>query len=141
MRSLQVINGDLVIEGGALSTVEGTAKVEQDLGLALREPYGGDRFHPSWGSVLDRFIGTTIDEATPVLIEAEARRVVRNYVALQQNQLQQDSREGRPSRYGANEVVVRVSGVGIGQEQDRLNLNLKLDTLGSPVVTSALVGG
>jgi hypothetical protein len=130
MRSLTIENGDLVLGSGGYTTVEGSQRIIQDLGLAIREPYGMDRFHPRWGTLLDSYVGMVIGPDTPVLIEAEARRMVGNYVALQQQQLQREATAGRPSRFISGEVIIGVAGVALSQNYDRLAVKITLDTLG-----------
>lgn len=138
MKSLTVHNGDLVIEGGGLSLIEGGPRVRQDIGLALREPYGADRFHPRWGSLLDTFIGTLLAPDDYVLLEAEARRVVNNYVALQQVQLQMDATAGRASRFGTDEVVMQARAAKFDRVADQLVMDIALDTLGGAEIRAAV---
>lgn len=141
MKGFVIRNGDFVFDHGGFQMVEGAAKVEQDLGLAVREAYGTDRFHPQWGSIMNTYIGFSIDDQMPHLLEAEMRRVVQNYVAIQQLQLQQDATAGRKSRYGTNEIIVRVDHVSIVQQYDGMHLQALISTLGHQEITIATSAG
>jgi phage baseplate assembly protein W len=51
--------------------------------LALAEPYGDDRFHPQWGSVLPNYVGTPIGADTEMLVRSEVARVIQAYIGVQ----------------------------------------------------------
>lgn len=138
MKSLAVRNGDLSIGPRGFEEVHGQAKVIQDLGLALREPHGSDRFHPNWGSVLDDHIGYAFDENAEVIVQAEIYRVVRNYMALQQHRLQQDQARGRASIFSADEILVSIDGVILNQTDDKLDIKVSLGMLSGRVVEATL---
>jgi hypothetical protein len=135
MKSLLLRNGDLVLGPGGYETIDGAPKVVQDLGLAVREPFGSDRFHPRWGSILDQFIGGLISADTPVLLESEIRRIVQNYIALQQAQIQADATAGRPSRFTNNEVITGLEGMNLVQRQDSITVKVSLETMGRTKIT------
>lgn len=48
-RSLALDDGDLVLDGGVLRTVSGTANLLQALTLRVLTPYGSDRFTTTYG--------------------------------------------------------------------------------------------
>lgn len=135
MMSLAVINGDLALRPGGFGTVTGAAKTRQDLGLALREPYGVDRFHPMWGSLLDGNIGFTINEAMADDVRSEVVRVIQNYMAVQQAKLVADTINGGPTRLTPDEIVRSISNLEVDQENDRLLVRITLDTGGGRQVT------
>jgi phage baseplate assembly protein W len=101
--------------------------VRQDLGVAVREPYGIDRFHPEWGTTLERMIGGVVDKATPSIVRAEVMRVIKNYIARQQYEMQQDRLAGRTSRYKSGEAIDSVSSVDVVQEFDRIYVRVVLE--------------
>lgn len=139
MKQLALRNGDLVISGGSFAMVDGQAKVRQDLGCAMREPIGVDRFHPAWGSTLQSFVGKPIDETTEGLVRAEVQRVVNNYVLTRVAQMQERQIDGLQLQMGASEVVTDLKGVEIHQKQDRYNLRIHLGTLAGPVTLVSTV--
>jgi hypothetical protein len=53
MRDLRIAGGDLIMTGGTLGLVDGTAYIRQRIATALAEPYGSDPFQPAWGSTLN----------------------------------------------------------------------------------------
>jgi len=135
MKSLLISDGDLVVGPGGFLAVEGTRRVIQDLGLAVRETYGSDRFHSRWGSILDGFIGRAYDVGISTVIEAEMRRVVGNYIAIQQATLTADASANRPSRFSTDEILVRVNNVDVQQSFDSISLTADLGTMGNTSVT------
>lgn len=135
MKQLAIQDGDLVPGPGGFLTVRGPAKVRQDLGCALREPIGNDRFHPGWGSLLPEYIGRPIDQSTAAMIEAEIYRVVRNYMLTRLAQMQDDQVEGRKVNFDASEIVQNIEGVRIRQSQDRFYVRVTVSTLAREAVT------
>jgi len=135
MRSLQILDGDLVIGPGGFVMVDGVDKVKQDLSVAVREPLGCDRFHPGWGSVLAEYVGGLPDEMTQSAIQAEIVRLVRNYAAVQADQQQVSTLSGLPNRYTAQELVVDVDRIDVRQDFDRLHLRVSVRTATGTTVT------
>lgn len=130
MRNFAIQNGDLVLGHGGFQAVSGTAKVRQDLGIALREPLGCDRFHPRWGSVLPNFVGEPITKRIGAQVEAEVYRVVRNYMATKANQMQTEFLRGQKASLTADEVVVNITKVDVAWNMDRLFIRVSLETAG-----------
>lgn len=126
MKTLAIENGDLVIGPAGHAVVAGTTKVLQDLRSALGEPYGCDRFHAQWGSLLDSYIGSAVVAETELLIRSEVTRIVRNYVALQAEALRQDALAGNRPRYGTNEVIAQIASINVQQEFDRFHVRISL---------------
>lgn len=126
MITLRLSEGDLVLNGGSFAVISGPDKVRQDLSFALREALGVDRFHPRWGSLLDSFVGEPTTSRLQARVVDEARRVVGNYRLVQQDRMEQDSREGRPSRYGSGEVIHDVTSITATQNTDRIIVKIDL---------------
>lgn len=135
MRSFAIQNGDLVLGQGGFQSVSGTAKVRQDLGIAMREPLGCDRFHPRWGSVLPNFVGEPITQRIGPQVEAEVYRVVRNYMAAKANQMQAEFLRGQKASVTADEVVVNITKVDVAWSMDRVYVRVSLETAGGGNVT------
>lgn len=135
MKTLEIKNGDLVIGPGGYSTVSGPAKVKQDLGLAVREPYGVDRFHPRWGSTLPDMIGGTIDDFARMRVVAEVQRIVANYMAVQQDLMARSTAAGRRPTFSSGEAVSAVEAIQVRQTMDRLHVRIVLRTLSGQSVS------
>lgn len=127
--------GDLDLDNGGYAMVTGAPKIEQDLGLALREPFGQDRFHPRWGSLIPDYIGDPITPAMPGTLHAEVNRIVGNYIQLQTILLNEDARLGQRPRLQASGVVASIDAVFAKQVADKIYLRVELTTLGGQKVT------
>lgn len=140
MKSFAIREGDLVIEGGQYATIAGSKRVFQDLSLAVSEPLGCDRFHPNWGSMLERYVGTVYDEETELLVRAEIFRIIRQYVDTQQEAMVTRSIRHQKSLFASEEIVQEVSGISVTQEFDRINVKVTIQTGDTqPVVLQATV--
>ncbi len=140
MRTLMLRNGDLVVGSAGHQVVEGTAKIRQDLALALGEPYGDDRFHPEWGSMLPNYIGEPATDEVQALVTSETARVLQAYIDSQSADVLQDSLAAQRSRYATADVVRQVNGVEAAVEVDTIHLKVSLTTqAGQNVVISRTV--
>lgn len=135
MKTLQLRNGDFVLGQGGYSTVTGTAKIRQDLALALGEPLGDDRFHTDWGSVLPSYVGQPITSETQMLVQAECARVIQQYIDAQRTGILNDVLNGNRTRYTTDDVVVQVTGIDANADLDSLRVKLSLLTQASQNVT------
>ena len=129
MKTLAITNGDLTIGPGGAQLVEGQAKVRQDLGIALREPLGCDRFHPEWGAILGRFIGVAHRIELMALVKAEVTRVTGGYMTRQTQMVQDDAIAGRRTRFRTGEVIATLSGVEVRPEYDRYLVRVSPETM------------
>lgn len=129
MKTLLIENGDFVIGPGGYVTVDGPSKVKQDLGVAVREPYGSDRFHSRWGSLLHEYVGQPIAEGMDILIQSEVTRIVQNYSFQQGERLENDAMLGRHARYTTGELVDRMESIELRQEIDRYHVRVLVRTL------------
>lgn len=134
MQQLAIQNGDLALGPAGFAMVTGESKLRQDLSIALREPYGSDRFHPKWGSTLPTFVGLSTQAGTLSIVRSEVFRVVKNYVNSRLSQMQRDAIDGARPRYSTNEVVQTVDDVLVRQDQDRLVVKVSLTTLAAEQV-------
>jgi hypothetical protein len=135
MMTLQMRNGDLVVTAKGHALVAGEAKTRQDLALAVREPYGIDRFHPEWGSLLPRYIGSQINLETEALIRAECTRIVKNLMAQQQSIQSADARGGHPNRFSTNEIIRGIASIDLKSDYDRFHVRINLTTQAKSVIT------
>lgn len=128
MKTLALQGGDLVVGPGGHKTITGSAKVRQDLALALGEPYGQDRFHPNWGSVLTDYVGRPVNSDTELLVRSEAARVVQMYIDVQRVEIVEDALAGRRSRFTTADVVARLDDVNTVIQFDTIRILLSLVT-------------
>lgn len=120
-------SGDLDMSTGLFQNVTGVEKLTQDLGLWLREPYGTDRFHPLYGSVLDQYIGSNINSLTEHEVKTEVIRVLNAF-----QQIQLVSMRKNPSKYDLDELLDSVEDVKIRLTYDTVFIDIKFRTaLGS----------
>lgn len=142
MKTLTLSNGDLVVGQGGFTTVTGTAKVKQDLGVAVREPYGCDRFHPRWGTTLINYIGGIVGPEIDTLVKSEITRLIKNYIAVQGEQMSNDATAGAISRFSTADMIQRIDGIDVAQEFDRFHVQVRLTlTSGDQVTLTRSVTG
>lgn len=141
MKTLALTHGDLVVGSTGYATLDGAAKVLQDVRCALLEPLGTDRFHPGFGSSLDQFVGQQQDSLTATTIQTEIRRVVDQYAAVQRDRLERDALSGTASRYATDDVLAAVTSINVKPVQDRIYVQVNLTTAaGTPVTLVTSVG-
>lgn len=128
MKTLLLAQGDLVLGPAGHQTVTGSAKVRQDLALALGEEYGNDRFHRQWGSVILRYVGQPIDAALELAVYSEVNRVLSTYIGSQRQNIKRDSLTGRLSRYTTSDVVVGVQTIDVRATYDTIKVSMVLET-------------
>lgn len=129
MKTLALSGGDLVIDSShGYQTLTGAAKIRQDLSLALIEPYGDDPYHAQWGSLLQSYIGTPLTSDLELLVEQEARRVVTQYMNMQQANISQATTNGTPVGYTTADVVVGITSISGVINFDILQLQISLVT-------------
>lgn len=137
--SLQVRNGDLALSGASYGVVTGGNKLTQDLRCALLEHMGTDPSHPTFGSTIDggmRSDGTYIpgvigegrSDLALIRIEAEIRRIVRDYQARQLERAKNDKLTYGKATLTGNEVLMNLVGISASQSLDTLNVKVQIQT-------------
>lgn len=121
--SLQLIAGDLAIQGSKIATVSGVDKLRQDLDLWVRDNYGLNRFHPDYGSVLDSFIGGIIGPTTTLDVQAEVYRVLTNYQNLQLRRF-----KANPSKFSNAELLQDIVSVDVSTSYDTVTASVVVRT-------------
>ena len=122
--SFKVVNGDLSITAGSFDVVEGVDKLKQDLSLWLTERYRDDRFHPTYGSILDGYIGGIINaQDTIVRVQSETLRVLSNYQQIQLARFKEN-----PTKFQPSEVIRRVDGVDVSLSYDKVIVLVRITT-------------
>lgn len=132
--SLAVADGDLSMKGSQLGIVHGVDKLKQDISLWLLEPYRSDRFHSTYGSILDSFIGQVISDDTVGMVQSEVMRVLQNYQSLQYRLLREN-----PERLSADEVLVDIADIKTRINYDQVIVTIQFVT-GSRQVGQLSVG-
>lgn len=135
MKQLQLRNGDFVPAPGGFAVVQGAAKIQQDLGAALRETLGDDRFHPRFGTVLGSVVGTVQGVEAQALIQSEITRMISNYMAVQTEKINADTTAGVKSRYTPDEIVSSVESIEVQQTYDTINVRVSISTAQGSIVT------
>lgn len=113
--SLAIANGDLVQQGSELAIVHGIDKLKQDLQLWVLERFGGDRFHPDMGSVLQDMIGGVIGPTTHYRVVKELERVLDNYQRIQHKAFRED-----PSLFSDTELLWSIDDISVQMNFDRV---------------------
>jgi phage baseplate assembly protein W len=136
MKTLALVNGDLAIgTNGAYLLYSGASRIKQDLTLALTEEYGTDRFHPTYGSIVQGYLGQVLSAELMQLVRAEVNRVLQNYLIIQQNEVLRDSLVDVANRYDTSDVVQAVDAVQARAVLDTIYLSATLTTLSRETVT------
>lgn len=115
--SLAVRDGDLAREGSNLAVVWGIDKLKQDLQLWVAERYGGDRFHPELGSILQDEIGSIISPRTKAKVEDEVMRVLDNYQRVQMYGFKRN-----PRLYSMSELLEAIDNVAVNISFDTVSV-------------------
>lgn len=128
--SLALDSKDIQIKGSVLGIVYDTSKLEQDLQTWLKERYGCDRFHTNYGSILDNFIGSAINDQSAYQVEAEVTRVLLNYQALQRRKLVE-----QPQSLSAAEILYSVDSVDAKTFYDTVYVSIRVRTASKAVLS------
>lgn len=129
MQTLAVVDGDLVLNAGSILTISGPNKIKQDLYFALHEAYGADPYHPTWGTVLDQFIGLPQTPAVRQSAINEVSRVLDNYVAVQSDQINSYTATDNRSGFYASDVVRSVDSIDVQGMGPNIMITANLTTM------------
>jgi len=135
MKTLALSGGDLVLGPGGLQTLEGPAKIRQDIALCLGEEYGLDPYHSGWGSVLLKYVGTPITGDTPMLVQAEVNRVLQQYITNQQQRLEAASLNNQQHTITTSEIIRTVNSVDVTVLFDTVTVLINLTTMAGQTMT------
>lgn len=139
MKTLALSNGDLVVVPHGYQTYSGAQKIVQDLGLALREVYGGDQLHPRWGSILLNYIGTPLTADVKANVINEINRVLKNYISVQNAQISDTIQSGSKSSMTTDDIVESVLNIDANQVFDSLVVTVTLQTVSRQTLTLSQV--
>jgi phage baseplate assembly protein W len=117
--SLAVQDGDLVQQGSSLLVVWGIDKLKQDLQLWVTERFGGDRFHPDMGTILQDYIGGIVGHNTKAKIQDEVMRVVDNYHRVQIYGFKRN-----PRIYSSAELLNSIDDISVSVSYDTVSVSV-----------------
>jgi phage baseplate assembly protein W len=127
VKTLALADGDLVLSGRGHATVDGVFKTMQDIGIALREEFGVDRFHPNWGSLLPNMIGRPFDEGVLLDVQTEVTRIVNNYLTVQRDTV---LRRPQGAQVSSAEIIDKVQNIRVvPKDYGRIDVTIQLLTL------------
>ena len=137
--SLKLRNGDLVTDGAKLDQVTGAAKLVQDLRCAILEKRGTDDLHRDFGSLIDggyddkgNWVDSTIGEIdidfAVLQIESDLRRIMAMHQQKQVARSKRDRQTYGQSTLDNDEHLYAVEGVDFTQAQDKLMVNVLIQT-------------
>lgn len=137
--SLKLRNGDLVTDGAKLDQVTGAAKLVQDLRCAILEKRGTDDLHRDFGSLIDGgyddkgdWVDSTIGEIdidfAVLQIESDLRRIMAMHQQKQVARSKRDRQTYGQSTLDNDELLYAVEGVDFTQAQDKLMVNVLIQT-------------
>ena len=129
MKTLALSGGDLTLGSGGLQMISGSAKIRQDLALALVEEYGSDPYNPEWGSVLPQYVGTPVDADTQLLVQSEVNRILQQYITNQQAMLNAAAVNGQATTLTTADVVQSVDSVSVDLFYDTAKISISLTTM------------
>jgi hypothetical protein len=138
--SLQLRNGDLVVDRGRLGFVTGPQKLVQDIRCALLEKMGTDDLHPEFGSILD---GGTVDgEEMEGIIGETDPEVIRSFVATEVNRIITAYRNAQINRAQADRLTYNKTTLSMGEAlaDAEINMGMIADTLVVQIILHAESG-
>src|ERR1700746_1186054 len=115
--SLALQGGDLVLLGNSLGIVYGVDKLKQDLTCWLCEDFGIDPMHPTYGSLLNSWIGSIIAPTTQNQVQSEVLRVLQNYQNVQFQALQQ-----APANFSLSEILLSINAINVSISYDAVTV-------------------
>lgn len=136
METFALVHGDLLVDSsGQLLTYSGVDRIRQDLQLALSEQYGGNHFHPKWGSIVKSYLGNPITPNLQQLVQAEVNRVVQNYITLQQASVLRNTTFDISGVFDTSDVVQSVGPLTVTTSYDTIYISATLTTVDRQTVT------
>lgn len=133
---LKIINGDLVINNGALRTVTDSEKLIQDILKICLTNVGSNPLYPGYGSFLSRtIIGNAMYTSSIIQIaKSQLNTCLTNLQSLQQTQVQSRQRVTADEQFAA---VTDISVTRSTQDPRLFNVNIKGLTKGFKPITTA----
>lgn len=134
--SLEVRNGDLVVDSARLGEVKGHRKLVQDLSHWILEPMGTDNLHMRYGSIIDgglkdgvqqqSMIGSTNSRFVWAELQSEINRIVKEYQRMQLNRARTDKYTLSNSTLTRDEVLYSVQSIDFNQAEDKIIVSVSI---------------
>lgn len=119
--SLMIQNGDLAVLGNECQIVSGSDKLVQDLTLWLTIRAGSSRFHPTFGSALQSYIGDVINSATQANVYNETLRVLTNYQEMVYQLF-----TSNPNAFSLAELPYSIDAINVGISYDTVTASVQV---------------
>lgn len=133
MHNLTITNGDLVLSRIGSSTqlaqVDRKAKLIQDLNLWLLEYYGIGYSTPSFGSILESFIGQYDPPILLPMVQQEIQRVLSLYQTYQSNLLKQAQSRNALANWSKDQVIQSITAVTATSQGTQISATIMITTL------------
>lgn len=139
MNGLKITDGDLALQGnGDVVQISGAERIAQELSCWLLEPLGSDRLYTGFGSDIGDQIGTIIDSDALLAVKTEVVRVVKNYIAYQQNQMtnaKADNLTDFVNAWNEDDIISTINSVSVTSDSTTVTVVVSLTTAGGSSVT------
>ena len=138
MQTLKITNGDIAVRGdGETMKLTGAERIRQELALWILEPINTDLMYPGFGSIIGRYVGSPATEEALAEIRAEVVRIVDNYIAYQNQQMEEY--RGRDAQTMLNawkdeDVIASVDLIDVSAVADTCKVSVQLTTVGGSAV-------
>lgn len=134
MYTFKLVDGDIAVRGdGNIQKISGAERIEQELACWILEPLGSDAMYPRFGSKLSESIGSPALDEYLLDIRAEVTRVVNNYIAYQQRQVDKyrsGSEQDFIDAWNDDDLISVVNGIDISVLADTVQVTVTLTTAG-----------
>ena len=135
MKTLQVKNGDLVLDsGGRPVFITGSTKLVQDLSLWLNEEYGVGYTTPNFGSTLNELIGGGITQGSIAQVQSEISRVLELYRSQQIQDLLEAQQLQQLGNWNKSELIQSIGPIQVTPGYGFLQVTVALTTLNSAMI-------
>jgi hypothetical protein len=114
-------DGDLSVLGSECQIVSGIDKLRQDLTLWLTIRVGSNRFHPTFGSALESYIGSIITPGTQANVYNEVLRVLTNYQSMVYQLF-----TANPNIFSLSELPYSIDAINVGINYDTVSATVQV---------------
>ena len=147
MKSIQVQNGDIVVNQGSMQFVTGSSKLAQQLSLWMQEPmYGNPPIGvgyttPGFGSVLSQFIGQADTTLVQSQVKSEVLRVLGNYQQTQYLDIQTAQNTATLANWNKSEIIQQITAIDVTVNQFTVSILVTIQTLTNTTVPISITVG
>ena len=139
MYGLKIVDGDFAMTGdGNIVQITGADRIRQELSHWLLEPLGTDTIYSKFGSSLWDSVGEPMIAEAISDVKSEVSRVVRNYVAYQKRQINEDmlaSTDRFMKNWGYDDIIDTVNSIEVNAVADTLYVTVELTTASGETIT------